>query len=181
MQLSQPTLELHSLCYTCWVQVVYSHLLPLPSFILLWIYSTAAQFPATWRTTSMTSTASRRFVSQSTSLWRPASERVPYLVLRFRCIRLFCHYCNNNIRTRLLYLFTWPVLWYLDDLLYIYVTWSWRIYDCSVYVLYKPGVTRAASHGHYRSCSGSIGQWEVVRAGHYWWLFEVLVGVFHGD
>ena len=29
MQLSQPTLEPHSLCYTCWVQVVYSHLPPL--------------------------------------------------------------------------------------------------------------------------------------------------------
>jgi hypothetical protein len=29
-------------------------------------------------------------------------------------------------------------------LLYICVTWSWRIYDCSIYVLYKPGVTHAA-------------------------------------
>jgi hypothetical protein len=27
------------------------------------------------------------------------------------------------------------VLWYLDNLLYICVTWSWRIYDCSIYVL----------------------------------------------
>jgi hypothetical protein len=26
-------------------------------------------------------------------------------------------------------------LWYLDNLLYICVTWSWRIYDCSIYVL----------------------------------------------
>jgi hypothetical protein len=26
-------------------------------------------------------------------------------------------------------------------LLYICVTWSWRIYDCSIYVLYKSGVT----------------------------------------
>ena len=33
MQLSQPTLEPHSLCYTCWVQVVYS-LLPLLYFFL---------------------------------------------------------------------------------------------------------------------------------------------------
>ena len=33
MQLSQPTLEPHSLCYTCWVQVVYS-LLPLIYFFL---------------------------------------------------------------------------------------------------------------------------------------------------
>ena len=31
MQLSQPTLEPHSLCYTCWVQVVYS-LLPILLF-----------------------------------------------------------------------------------------------------------------------------------------------------
>src|SRR6185503_9584355 len=34
MQLSQPTLEPHSLCYTCCVQVVYS-LLPLLYFLLL--------------------------------------------------------------------------------------------------------------------------------------------------
>ena len=34
MQLSQPTLEPHSLCYTYWVQVVYS-LLPLLYFFLL--------------------------------------------------------------------------------------------------------------------------------------------------
>ena len=34
MQLSQPTLEPHSLCYTCWVQVVYS-LLPTLLFFLL--------------------------------------------------------------------------------------------------------------------------------------------------
>ena len=34
MQLSQPTLEPHGLCYTCWVQVVYS-LLPLLYFSLL--------------------------------------------------------------------------------------------------------------------------------------------------
>ena len=34
MQLSQPTLEPHSSCYTCWVQVVYS-LLPLLYFFLL--------------------------------------------------------------------------------------------------------------------------------------------------
>ena len=33
MQLSQPTLEPHNLCYTCWVQVVYS-LLPLLYFFL---------------------------------------------------------------------------------------------------------------------------------------------------
>ena len=45
MQLSQPTIEPHSLCYTCWVQVVYS-LLPtlLFSSCSLWEYPTAAQF-----------------------------------------------------------------------------------------------------------------------------------------
>ena len=35
MQLSQPTLEPHSLCYTCWVQVVYSHLPSLLFFPLV--------------------------------------------------------------------------------------------------------------------------------------------------
>ena len=59
MKLSQPTLEPHSLCYTCWVQVVYSRLLSLHPFVLLWVYSTAAQFPAMWRTTSAASMTSR--------------------------------------------------------------------------------------------------------------------------
>ena len=39
MQLSQPSLEPHSLCYTCWVRVVYSPLPP-PHFFLLFFWDT---------------------------------------------------------------------------------------------------------------------------------------------
>ena len=103
MQLSQLTLEPHSLCYTCWVRVVYSLLPPLYFFLLFfWGHSTAAQFLPTResspRATRSTRT-SRHFVSLSTSLWRPASERLRICILRFCCIRHFVIYIINNIRT----------------------------------------------------------------------------------
>ena len=88
MQLCQPTLEPHGSCCACWVLVEYSHLLSLP-FWSSWVYPTAVQYLETWRTTLRTSWTSRRFVSQSSSLWSPASWRVFVLVLRFRCIRHF--------------------------------------------------------------------------------------------
>ena len=55
-----------------------------------WVYPTAVQYLETWRTTLRTSWTSRRFVSQSSSLWSPASESFVF-VLRFRilCIRHF--------------------------------------------------------------------------------------------
>ena len=146
MQLSQPTLEPHSLCYTCWVQVVYSLLLPLPSLILLRISLTAAQYLETWKTTSVASATSRRFVSQSSSLWCPASDRVPYMFLCFCGIRHSCLSCNNNTFVLVYYIFLRDmccdilmILWYICE------TWSWRIYDCSVYVICKPGVTELVS------------------------------------
>ena len=52
------------------------------------------------------------FVSQSTSLWRPASEFCT-CTLRFRCIRHFVINVINNIRTRFIISFTWYVLWYI--------------------------------------------------------------------
>jgi hypothetical protein len=46
----------------------------------------------------------------------------------------------------------WHVLWYLDNLLYICVTWSWRIYDCSIYVLINRVWHAATGHrGEYPS------------------------------
>src|SRR6185312_304005 len=82
MQLSQPTLEPHSLCYTCCVQVVYS-LLPtlLFSSCSLWGHPTAAQFPATWRS-SPGATRSTRTSRLSSPSRRPCGAqllRVPYL------------------------------------------------------------------------------------------------------
>ena len=115
MQLSQPTLEPHSLCYTCWVQVVYS-LLPLLYFFPLG-YSTAAQFLQT-RGSSISATRTTRTSGRSSPSWRPCGallsfgEFLSYFVLRFRCIRHFVINVINTFVFTLLYLFTWYVLWY---------------------------------------------------------------------
>ena len=125
MQLSQPTLEPHSLCYTCWVQVVYS-LLPTLLFFLLffWGYSTAAQFLPT-RGSSPRATRSTRTSRRSSPSRRPCGAQLrqefTYMFLRFRCIRRFCHLCNNNIRTCFIISFTWYVLWYIvHSIVYMY-------------------------------------------------------------
>ena len=117
MQLSQPTLEPHSLCYTCWVQVVYSHLPPLHfSSCSSWGYPTVAQFPAT-RRSSPRATRSTRTSRRSSPSWRPCGAQ---LQREFRtcstlphiCIRHFVIYVINNIRTRFIISFTWYVMWY---------------------------------------------------------------------
>ena len=114
MQLSQPTLEPHSLCYTCWVQVVYS-LLPTLLFFLLGILY-CCSVPADAREYTRSYQEYEDFlavVSQSTSLWRPAFES-SVLVLRFciLCIRHFVINVINNIRIRFIISFTLYVLWY---------------------------------------------------------------------
>ena len=76
MQSSQPTLEPHSLCYTCWVQVVYSHLPHLLfSSCSLWGYPTAAQFPAT-RRSSPKATRSTRTSRRSSPSRRPCGAQL---------------------------------------------------------------------------------------------------------
>ena len=116
MQLSQPTLEPHSLCYTCWVQVVYS-LLPtlLFSSCSLWGYPTAAQFPAT-RRSSPGATRSTRTSRLSSPSRRPYGAQLLSFVLvlcfRILCIRHFVIYVINNIHTYFIISFTWYVLWY---------------------------------------------------------------------
>ena len=80
-------------------------------------YATAAQFLPT-RASSLSATrttrTSRCFVSQSTSLWRPAQLRraLFVFVLRFRCIRHFVINVINNIRIRFIMSYSWYVLWY---------------------------------------------------------------------
>ena len=104
MQLSQPTLEPHSLCYTFCVQVVYS-LLPtlLFSSCSLWGHPTAAQFPAT-RRSSPKATRSTRTSRRSSPSRRPCGAQLQSFVLVFRfrilCIRHFVIWVINNIRTR---------------------------------------------------------------------------------
>ena len=115
MQLSQPTLEPHSLCYTCWVKVVYS-LLPTLLFFpcSFWGYSTTAQFLPT-RGSSSSATRTTRTSRRSSPSRRPCGAQLPrdfVYVLRFRCIRHFVIHVINNIRTRFTISFTWYVLWY---------------------------------------------------------------------
>ena len=121
-----------------------------------WIHSTAAQFPATWRTTSRTSWTSRRS--------SPSRHPCGALLRREFCIcftlplyQIFCHYCNNKFVLALYYSFIRDMCCdILIILLYICVTWSWSIYDCSVYVLYKSGVT--TSYLNSQPFKGKVGE-----------------------
>jgi hypothetical protein len=142
MQLSQLTVEPHHSCYTCWVQVVYSHFLS-PLFYSLWISSTAAQYQATWRTTSADLMISRCL----------SPSRRPYGALFF----MYLFYASALFELILdsvvikifmynLYAFiSWYVLWYLDnsvvsmrDLILMHI---WLLGLC----LYKSGVTELVS------------------------------------
>ena len=146
MQLSQPTLEPHSLCYTCWVRVVYSPLPPLHFFLLFfWGHSTAAQFLPTRESSPGATTStriSRHFVSQSTSLWRPASERLRICILRFCCIRHFVINIINNFHIRFIL-----SLYVICAVIYCSFCCIYMWLDPGTYMIarfmsfYKPGVT----------------------------------------
>jgi hypothetical protein len=130
MQLSQLNIEPHNSCYTCWVQVVYSHLL-LHSSVLLGISSTASQYQATWRTISADLMISRRLSPSR----RPCGALFfMYFFLRFRTPWTDSWFsCNKDIHLQFVrLLFRDMCCDILMILLYICVTWSWRIYDCSI-------------------------------------------------
>ena len=149
MQLSQPTLEPHSLCYTCWVQVVYS-LLPtlLFSSCSLWGHPTTAQFPAT-RRSSPGATRSTR-----TSRWSSPSRRPcgAQLQREFRtcstlphiCIRHFVINVINNIRTRFI------ISFYVICAV-IYCSF------CCIYVWLDPGTYMAAQFMPF--CKPGVTEW----------------------
>ena len=105
MQLSQPTLKPHSLCYTCLVQVVYS-LLPtlLFSSCSLWGHPTVAQFPAT-RRSSPGATRSTRTSRRSSPSRHPCRAQLQRefrtcSTLSHICIKHFVINVINKIRTR---------------------------------------------------------------------------------
>ena len=146
MQLSQPTLEPHSLCYTCWVQVVYSHLPTLLfSSCSLWGHPTAAQFLAT-RRSSPGATRSTRTSRQSSPSRRPCGTQLSsfVLVLRFRilCTRHFIIYVINNIRTRFII-----SIYMICAVIYCSFCCIYVWLDPGTYMIarfmsfYKPGVT----------------------------------------
>ena len=131
MQLSQPILGPHSLCYTCWVQVVYSLLPTLLFFPLFFLgilyYCSVPAYAEKFTQSYQEYEDFYAFVSQSTSLWRPASESF-VLVLRFciLCIRHFVIIVINNIHTRFIITF-----YVICALIYCWF--------CCIYVWLDPG------------------------------------------
>ena len=156
MQLSPPTLEPHSLCYNCWVQVVYS-LLPtlLFSSCSFWGYSTVAQFLPT-RESSLSATRTTRTPRRSSPSRRPCGALLPrassYMFLRFRilCIRHFVINVINNIRICFIISFyvICAVLYYSFCCIYVWL-------DPGTYMIarfmsfYKPGVTPNRTCEHF--------------------------------
>ena len=142
MQLSQPTLEPHSLCYTCWVLVVYSHLPTLlSSSCSFWGCSTAAQFLPT-RGSSPGATRSTRTSRRSSPSRRPVSKSFSYMYLRFRCIRHFVINVINNIHTRFIISFYVICAVIYCSLCCIYVWLDPGTYMIARFMSFcKPGVT----------------------------------------
>ena len=144
MQLSQPTLEPHSLCYTCWVQVVYS-LLPTLLFFLLG-HSTAAQFLPT-RGSSLSATRTTRTSGRSSPSRRPCGVQLPrgfVYVLRFRilCFRHFVIIVINNIRIRFIISFYVICVMIYYSFCCIYMWLDPGTYMIARFMFfYKPGVT----------------------------------------
>ena len=103
MQSSQPTLEPHSLCYTCWVQIVYSHLPSLLFFILFFFGYTLLllsscrhegvhpELPGVRGLLGVRLPVDVPVVPnfrEASFMFYASTYSVPY----------FCHYCKKNIR-----------------------------------------------------------------------------------
>ena len=148
MQLSQPTLEPHSLCYTCWVRVVYSPLPPLHFFLLFfWGHSTAAQFLPT-RGSSPGATRSTRTSRRSSPSRRPCgallprASRICFLRFRILCIRHFVINEINNIRIHFIISFYVICAVIYCSFCCIYVWLDPGTYMIARFMsFYKPGVT----------------------------------------
>ena len=146
MQLSQPILEPHSLCYTCWVQVVYS-LLPtlLFSSCSLWGHPTAAQFPAT-RRSSPGVTRSTRTSRRSSPSRRPCGAQLrrgfAYMFYASAVSDIFVIHVINNIRTRFIISFYVICAMIYCSFCCIYVWLDPGTYMIARFVsFYKSGVT----------------------------------------
>ena len=144
MQLSQPTLEPHSLCYTCWVQVVYS-LLPLLYFFLLatlLLLSSCRHEGVRSALPGLRGLLGVRLPVDVPVAPCSASESFIVFVLRFRCIRHFVINIINNIRIRFIISFyvICAMIYYSFCCIYVWL-------DPGTYMIarfmffYKPGVT----------------------------------------
>ena len=148
MQSSQPTLEPHSLCYTCWVQVVYSHLPSLLFFPLVLFGDTLL----------LLSSCRREGVHPELPGVRgllgvhlpvdvpvvPCFREASFMFLRFRilCSRHFVIIVINNIRTRFIIYFYVVCAVIYCSFCCIYVWLDPGTYMITRFMsFYKPGVT----------------------------------------
>ena len=144
MQLSQPTLEPHSLCYTCWLQVVYS-LLPLLYFFLatLLLLSSCRHEGVRPALPGLRGLLGVRLpVDVPVAPCFSFGESLSYFVLRFRCIKHFVINVINNIRIRLIISFYVICAMIYCSFCCIYVWLDPGTYMIARFMFfYKPGVT----------------------------------------
>ena len=152
MQLSQPTLEPHSLCYTCWVQVVYSPLPLLYFFLLvtLLLLSSCRHEGVRPALPGLRGLLGVRLpVDVPVAPCFSFGELLPYFVLRFRCIRHFVIIVINNIRTRVIISF-----YVICAVIYCSFCCTYVWLDPGTYMIarfmsfYKPGVIGSLFHEH---------------------------------
>ena len=146
MQLSQPTLEPHSLCYTCWVQVVYSLLRLLYFFLLdtLLLLSSCRREGVRSALPGLRGLLGVRLPVDVPVAPCSASESFIVYVLRFRilCIRHFVVIVINNIRTRFIISFYMICAVIYCSFYCIYVWLDPATYMIARFMsFYKPGVT----------------------------------------
>ena len=145
MQLSQPTLEPHSLCYTCWVQVVYS-LLPLLYFFLLatlLLLSSCRHEGVRSALPGLRGLLGVRLpVDVPVAPCFSFGESLSYFVLCFRCIRHFVINVINNFRIRFIISFYVICAVIYCSFCCIYVWLDPGTYMIARFMFfYKPGVT----------------------------------------
>ena len=146
MQLSQPTLEPHSLCYTCWVQVVYS-LLPLLYFLLLdtlLLLSSCRREGVRSALPGLRGLLGVRLPVDVPVAPCSASESFIVFVLRFciLCIRHFVIIVINNIRIRFIIPFYVICAMIYCSFCCIYVWLDPDTYMIDRFMsFYKPGLT----------------------------------------
>src|SRR6185503_19711367 len=148
MQLSQPTLEPHSLCYTCCVQVVYS-LLPLLYFFLLatlLLLSSCRHEGVRPALPGLRGLLGVRLpVDVPVAPCFSFGELYSYFVLRFRCTRHFVIIVINNIRISIYY-----ILFVICAMIYCSFCCIYVCLDPCTYMIvrfmsfYKPGVIECA-------------------------------------
>ena len=149
MQLSQPTLEPHSLCYTCCVQVVYS-LLPTLLFFLLGTFYCCSVLPT--QGSSLRASKTTRTSRHSSPSRRPCGallgfgEFLPYLYFASAVPDIFFIIEINNIRIRFIMYF-----YVICAMIYCSFCCIYMWLDPGTYMIarfmsfYKPGVTHILS------------------------------------